>query len=77
MESLSFEEALKRLEELVSKLEDGELALDESLQVFEEGVRLSLYCQQELQKADGKVQKLLQTLEGKVELTDCEELLES
>lgn len=77
MESLSFEEALKRLEELVSKLEDGDLALDESLQVFEEGVRLSLYCQQELKKADGKVQKLLQTLEGNLELADCEDLLES
>ncbi|HOQ09083.1 MAG TPA: exodeoxyribonuclease VII small subunit [Syntrophomonadaceae bacterium] len=76
MEPVKFEQALKRLEELVSQLEDGELELEEALRLFEEGVRLSRYCQQELKAADGKVQKLVQTLEGDLELVDCEELLE-
>lgn len=76
MEPIKFEEALKRLEELVGQLEDGELELEESIRLFEEGVKLSLYCQQELKTADGKVQKLVQTLEGDLELEDCAELLE-
>lgn len=76
MEPVKFEQALKRLEELVSQLEDGELEMEEALRLFEEGVKLSRYCQQELKAADGKVQKLVQTLEGNLELVDCEELLE-
>ncbi|HQA08533.1 MAG TPA: exodeoxyribonuclease VII small subunit [Syntrophomonadaceae bacterium] len=76
MEPVKFEQALKRLEELVIQLEDGELELEEALRLFEEGVKLSRYCQQELKAADGKVQKLVQTLEGDLELVDCEELLE-
>lgn len=76
MEPVKFEEALKRLEKLVSQLEDGELELDEALRLFEEGVKLSRFCQQELKAADGKVQKLVQTLEGNLELVDCDELLE-
>lgn len=76
MEPIKFEQALKRLEQLVSQLEDGELELDEAIRLFEEGVKLSLYCQQELKAADGKVQKLVQTLEGDLELVDCEVLLE-
>jgi len=73
---MKFEEALRRLEELVGQLEDGELELEEAIRLFEEGVKLSLYCQQELKAADGKVQKLVQTLEGNLELEDCRELLE-
>lgn len=76
MEALSFEQALKRLEELVSQLEDGDLELEAAIAVFEEGVKLSLFCQQELKKADGRVQKLVQTLEGNLELVDCTEILE-
>ncbi len=76
MEPVKFEQAPERLEELVIQLEDGELELEEALRLFEEGVKLSRYCQQELKAADGKVQKLVQTLEGDLELVDCEELLE-
>ncbi|MDI9480231.1 MAG: exodeoxyribonuclease VII small subunit [Syntrophomonadaceae bacterium] len=76
MEPMKFEEALKRLEEIVSQLEDGELELDEAIRLFEEGVKLSLYCQKELKAADGKVQKLVQTLTGDLELEDCADLLE-
>jgi len=76
MEPIKFEEALKRLEELVGQLEDGDLELEEAIRLFEGGVKLSLYCQQQLKAADSKVQKLVQTLEGDLVLEDCPELLE-
>ena len=55
----SFEESLKKLETIVEKLEKGDLALEESLQLFEEGVSLSAACKQELDAAEGKVQMLV------------------
>lgn len=73
MENMKFEDALKRLEDIVEQLESGELELEESIQVFEEGIRLAVFCQQELKKADGKIQRLLKNLDGKLELVDFEE----
>ena len=58
-ENLSFEAALERLEGIVRKLETGELPLDDSLQAFEEGVRLSAYCHRRLDEVEKKVQLLL------------------
>lgn len=58
-ENLSFETALERLEGIVRKLETGELPLDDSLQAFEEGVRLSSYCHRRLDEVEKKVQLLL------------------
>ena len=55
----SFEENLKRLEGIVDRLERGELGLEESLQLFEQGITLSEQCKQELDAADGRVQVLL------------------
>lgn len=59
MEGLKFEVALKRLEEIVSLIESGKLDLDDSLQLFEEGMKLSAFCQKELKKADAKIKHLL------------------
>ena len=56
MEPIKFEEALKRLEELVGQLEDGDQELEEAIRLFDEGVKMSLYCQQLLKAADSKVQ---------------------
>ncbi|MCS6838462.1 MAG: exodeoxyribonuclease VII small subunit [Bdellovibrionaceae bacterium] len=56
---MEFEKKLKRLEEIVQKMEKGELALEESLRLFEEGVKLSRECQKELQSAEQQVEKLL------------------
>ena len=56
--NLKFEEALERLEFIVEKLEGGELALDESLKFFEEGVGLSRYCEAKLSEAKGKIEEL-------------------
>lgn len=58
-ENISFEAALERLEGIVRKLEAGELSLDDSLSVFEEGVRLSGFCHRRLDEVEKKVQLLL------------------
>ncbi len=56
---MDFEKKLTRLEEIVGKMEGGELALDESLRLFEEGVQLSRDCHEQLEKAEQKVKMLL------------------
>lgn len=58
-EPLNFEQALSELEALVAAMESGDLTLEESLQAFEAGVRLTRECQQTLQQAEQKVQLLL------------------
>jgi exodeoxyribonuclease VII small subunit len=63
---VKFEAALARLEEIVGKLEDGDLALEESLKLFEEGVRLSRTCDQKLQAAERRIEILLKDEEGKI-----------
>jgi exodeoxyribonuclease VII small subunit len=60
----SFEESLKKLETIVEKLERGDLALEDSLKLFEEGVALSAACKQELDSAEGKVQILIKQRDG-------------
>ncbi len=59
-----FEDQLAKLETVVEKLERGELSLDESVRLFEEGVKLSEACKQELEKAEGRVQVLVQGPKG-------------
>ncbi len=58
---MDFEKNLKRLEDIVHKLENGELALEESLKLFEEGVKISRSCNLQLTEAEKRV-KLLLTL---------------
>lgn len=58
--SPSFEETLAELEQLVNRLERGELSLEESLQAFERGVNLTRSCQKALQEAEQKVQILIE-----------------
>lgn len=54
-----FEDALQQLEAIVRQLEDGDLKLDDALGAFEQGIRLSRHCQQALQSAEQRVQKLI------------------
>ena len=54
----SFEIAMEQLENLVSKMEGGDLSLEESLEAFEKGVNLTRFCQDQLKKAELKVQEL-------------------
>ena len=60
----SFEESLKKLESIVDKLEKGDLSLEDSLKLFEEGVGLSAACKKELEEAEGKVQVLIKQRDG-------------
>ncbi|NLM43137.1 MAG: exodeoxyribonuclease VII small subunit [Clostridiales bacterium] len=55
---LSFEKAMERLEEIVNHLESGDLSLEQALEVYEEGVKLSLYCDTKLNEAEGKIIKI-------------------
>lgn len=56
---LRFEDALSELEKIVQQLEGGELSLDESLSMFEQGVKLSRLCHQRLDEAEKKIEALL------------------
>ena len=60
----TFEESLKKLDEIVGQLENGNLPLEDSIRLFEEGVRLSTACKQELETAEGKVQMLIKQRDG-------------
>ncbi len=59
-----FETALKSLEDIVSQLEAGDLALDRALELFEEGVKISRFCNTKLEEAERKVETLIKTADG-------------
>ena len=56
---LTFEDAMARLEEIVGSLESGDFALDKSLSLFEEGIKLVRLCTEYLEKAESSVKKLI------------------
>lgn len=66
MTTLSFEKALEDLEDIVDKLEKGGLSLNESLALFEKGVKLARFLREELGKAEKKVEILLKDEKGEV-----------
>jgi exodeoxyribonuclease VII small subunit len=66
---MDFEKNLKRLEDIVSKLEDGQLQLEESLKLFEEGISISRACNQKLTEAENRVKLLLSVNEDSTEVT--------
>ena len=68
-----FEDAMKKLESIVEKMEKGDMSLNESLKMFEEGVKLTRFCSQELHKAEKKVELLSRDAEGKLVGTPFEE----
>lgn len=63
----TFEDALSQLESIVARLENGDLPLEESLKLFEEGIKLSRFCNQKLNEAQKKVEVLLKGTEGESE----------
>ncbi len=72
-EKMSFEEALIKLEKAVAQLERGDvLTLDESLQVFEEGVHLTRLCREKLDAAELRVQQLVEVDEDVFEMAPFE-----
>tara|TARA_B100000953_G_C17898470_1_gene383563 strand:+ start:362 stop:592 length:231 start_codon:yes stop_codon:yes gene_type:complete len=66
----TFEDALSRLETLVEKMESGDGTLEQSLDWFEEGMRLIESCRQELESAEQKVKELIKNTEGGYTLKD-------
>src|SRR6202161_1089818 len=70
-----FEECLERLEKIVQELEKGEVPLETSLTLFEEGMNLSAACRKELEQAEGKVEILLKK-NGKLQAESFEPLTE-
>jgi len=60
----NFEDSLKKLEEIVAQLERGDVPLEESIRLFEEGTRLSAECRKQLEEAEGKVEMLVKQRDG-------------
>lgn len=73
MAEKKFEPALARLEEIVQVLEQGDLPLEQSLKLFEEGIKLSRICNTRLEEAERKVEILLRDKEGKLQTQPFEE----
>ena len=61
-----FEDALRRLEGVVERLEEGEIPLEEALKLFEEGVKLSRLCHQKLDEVEKRIELLTRDAEGKI-----------
>ncbi len=70
---IKFEEALKKLEEIVGQLESGDVSLEASLAKYEEGVRLVRLCQKKLEVAKKKIEILVKTKDGKIKIESFEE----
>lgn len=66
MPEMKFEKAMKRLENIVEELERGELDIDKSLEIFEEGVKMSRVCSKKLQEAEAKIEKLTKNKKGEL-----------
>ncbi|NIM07120.1 MAG: exodeoxyribonuclease VII small subunit [Armatimonadetes bacterium] len=69
---LTFEQALDRLEEIVSSLEAGDKGLEEAIALFEEGTKLSNLCQEKLSAAQGKIEKLVEGAGGELSSEELE-----
>jgi exodeoxyribonuclease VII small subunit len=73
MAEMKFEEALKKLEKIVNDLEDGNLSLDDALEKYSEGIGLSKTCAKKLEVARRKVEILIKSEDGSVELKEFDE----
>lgn len=73
MAEKKFESALKRLEQIVQDLEHGDLPLEQSLKLFEEGVKLARLCTKRLEEAERKVKVLLKDRAGNLQAQPFEE----
>ncbi len=70
-ETPTFEAALKQLEEIVQRLEKGELPLEESLVLYEQGIRLSRLCHGKLEEAEGRIELLMKDARGELMLDEA------
>jgi len=65
-ETPRFENALKQLEDIVARLEKGELALEDSLALYEQGIGLARLCHAKLEEAEGRIEVLIKDARGEV-----------
>ena len=72
-QSPSFEDSLQQLNEAVRRLESSDLALEEALQAFEEGIRHSRDCHRLLQKAEERIEMILKNEHGEFEVVPMKE----
>ncbi len=72
MSDISFEEAFHRLEEIAQKLEEGDLSLEESLKLYEEGIKYSRICISILNDAKKKIEVLELSEDGKIVISEIE-----
>lgn len=63
--TMSFEDALRALEQVVRRLEGGEARLDESIELYEQGERLRAHCQARLDAAQARIEKIVQGGDGR------------
>ena len=66
MGEVKFEKAILRLEKIVDDLETGELDIDKSLEIFEEGIKMSRVCSKKLSEAEAKIEKLTRDQKGEL-----------
>ena len=66
MGEIKFEKAIQRLEKIVDDLETGELDIDKSLDIFEEGIKMSRLCSKKLSEAEAKIEKLTRDQKGEL-----------
>ncbi|MBC8282307.1 MAG: exodeoxyribonuclease VII small subunit [Nitrospinae bacterium] len=66
MGEIKFEKAIQRLEKIVDDLEKGELDIDKSLEIFEEGIKMSRVCSKKLNEAEAKIEKLTRDQKGEL-----------
>jgi exodeoxyribonuclease VII small subunit len=64
IDSLNFETALKELEEIVSRLEQGEVDLEDSIALYERGQALKTHCEKKLKAAEGRLEKIIEGPRG-------------
>lgn len=69
-ESFQFERALVRLEQIVEQMESGEMDLDESLALYQEGMELMAKCRAKLEEARGKIKLITRDSQGKLKLEE-------
>ena len=68
----TFEASLAELEEIVAKLEDGDMPLEQSLALFEQGIKLSRDCRDRLTKAERRIEILMQDSDGNLTAAEVE-----
>jgi exodeoxyribonuclease VII small subunit len=69
----SFEDSIRRLEEIVEALERGDVPLDEAVNLYEEGIQLSRACGEKLKATELRIKKLSKDMKGQFEISDLEQ----